>query len=112
MNRDLLYLKHILNAIDKINEYAKVGYDDFMTQSIWQDAVIRQLEIIGEATKHISMELRDLYDEVPWRRIAGLRDVLIHDYMGVDINAVWQITQKEIPELQIYIQRIIKDFPL
>ena len=109
MKRDHLYLKHILHAIDKISEYVKVGYDDFMSHSSWQDAVIRQLEIIGEATKHISMELRELHDEIPWRRIAGLRDVLIHDYMGVDLNAVWQITQKEIPDLEIYIQRIIKD---
>jgi len=109
MKRDHLYLKLILNAIDKINEYAKVGYDDFMSQSSWQDAVIRQLEIIGEATKHISMELRDLHDEVPWRRIAGLRDVLIHDYMGVDLNAVWQITQKEIPELEVCVRAILNN---
>jgi len=109
MKRDHLYLKHILHAIDKINEYVKVGYDDFMSHSNWQDAVIRQLEIVGEATKHISMELRDLHDEIPWRRVAGLRDVLIHDYMGVDLNAVWQITQKEIPELEMYVARIIED---
>jgi len=112
MNRDHLYLKHILNSIVNIKEYSKVGYDNFMSQSIRQDAVIRQLEIIGEATKHISMELRDLYNEVPWRRIAGLRDVLIHDYMGVDLDAVWQITQKEIPKLEKYIRRIMKDFAL
>ena len=79
MKRDHLYLKHIQNAIHKIDEYARVGYDDFMSHSNWQDAIIRQLKIIGEATKHISMKLRELYDEVPWRRIAGLRDVLIHD---------------------------------
>ncbi len=112
MKRDHLYLKHILNAVVNINKYTKVGYDNFISQSIRQDAVIRQLEIIGEATKHISTELRDLYNEVPWRRIAGLRDVLIHDYMGVDLDAVWQITQKEIPKLEKYIRRIIKDFSL
>lgn len=100
MKRDQLYLKHILNAIAKINDYVSVGYDDFMSHSHWQDAVIRQLEIIGEATKQTSTDLRVLHPEVPWRRIAGLRDVLIHDYMGVDLDAVWQITQKDIPELQ------------
>ena len=108
MNRDQLYLRHILNAIEKIKKYSSVGYDDFMEHSHWQDAVIRQLEIVGEATKRISMDLRDHHSEVPWRRIAGLRDVLIHDYMGVDLEAVWQITQKEIPELEKYVQTIIR----
>ena len=109
MNRDQLYLKHILNAIEQINDYVSVGYDDFMSHSHWHDAVIRQLEIIGEATKHISTKLRVLNPEIPWRRIAGLRDILIHDYMGVDLEAVWHITQKDIPELQKHIQAILED---
>jgi uncharacterized protein with HEPN domain len=108
MNRDQLYLKHILDAIEKITDYVSVGYDDFMSHSHWQDAVIRQLEIIGEATKQISMDLRALHPDVPWRRIAGLRDILIHDYMGVDLDAIWQITQKDILGLQKQIQKILK----
>ncbi len=107
MNRDELYLRHILTAISRIEEYVSVGEDEFVSASHWQDAVIRQLEIIGEATKRLSNRLRDDYPEIPWRRMAGLRDVLIHDYLGVDIQAVWQITQKSIPDLKQKIEYIL-----
>ena len=110
MKRDELYLRHVLEAIEKINRYISVGYDEFMSRTHWQDAVIRQLEIIGEATKKISGDLRDLHPDVPWRRISGLRDVLIHDYMGVDLQAVWEITQRDIPELQRNVQAIVESF--
>jgi uncharacterized protein with HEPN domain len=106
---DQLYLKHILDAIGKVESYISVGYDVFISTSHWQDAVIRQLEVIGEATKRLSKQLCSRHPEVPWRRIAGLRDVLIHDYMGVDIKAVWEITQKDLPVLKRSTQAILKE---
>jgi uncharacterized protein with HEPN domain len=109
MKSDHVYLKHILDAIEKINSYVSVGHDAFMSTSHWQDAVIRQLEIIGEATKRLSVGLRSRYDEVPWRRIAGLRDVLIHDYMGVDLAAVWEITQRDLPVLKKHVEVILSE---
>ena len=97
MRGDRVYLTHILDAIRKNDSYIVVGRDEFMRASHWQDAVVRQLEIIGEATKRLSPELRSQHPEIPWRRIAGLRDVLIHDYLGVDLEAVWKLTQTELP---------------
>jgi uncharacterized protein with HEPN domain len=75
MRGDQLYLKHILEALEKIESYISVGRDVFMTTTHWQDAVIRQPEIIGEATKRLSQDLRSQHHEIPWRRIAGQRDV-------------------------------------
>ncbi len=108
MKGDQVYLKHILDAIEKIESYVSVGYEVFLSTSHWQDATIRQLEIIGEATKRLSQSLRSQHNQVPWRRISGLRDVLIHNYMGVDLETVWQITQKDIPGLKQNVHTILK----
>ena len=109
MKNDRIYIRHILDAIDKVEQYVRIGYDNFMAHSHWQDAVIRQLEIIGEATKRLSEECRTQYKGVPWQRIAGLRDVLIHDYMGVDLEAVWQVTQKNVPQLKKQLKGIMTE---
>ena len=109
MKSDLVYLRHILDAIQKIESYVSVGHETFMSTSHWQDAVIRQLEIIGEATKRLSPDVRSQYSHIPWKRIAGLRDVLIHDYLGVDISLVWQITQTYLPELKRQLDAILAE---
>ena len=73
-----------------------------------QDAVVRNLEVIGEATKRLSAELRDKHPSLPWRQIAGLRDVLIHDYGNVDIEEVWAIVKKDLPDLKQQVDEILK----
>lgn len=88
MKDDRTYLLHLRDAILKIEQYAAVGKEAFLAASHWQDAIIRQLEIIGEASKRLSPSVRESAPEIPWRRICGLRDILIHNYMGVDVEAV------------------------
>ncbi len=90
---DLVYLQHILDAIETRERYLK-GYEkeSFLKDTLVQDGVIRQLEIIGEAAKRLSLGLRTHYAHVSWQDIAGMRDILIHHYFGGDIDKVWLTT--------------------
>ncbi len=93
MNGDRLYLMHVLECIDWIESYTRDGYTAFSESRQIQDAVIRNFEVMGEATKRLSQAVRDAHPEVPWRRVAGFRDVLIHDYFGIDLDEVWGVVQ-------------------
>lgn len=83
--------------------------EQFLENDIVQDAVIRNFEIIGEATKQLTKEFRNQHSHIPWKEIAGMRDILIHDYIGVDIWAVWHTVIKYIPELKTNIEAILKE---
>ncbi|MEO0115665.1 MAG: DUF86 domain-containing protein [candidate division WOR-3 bacterium] len=101
-------MKHILTAIARIEEYTRgMRCETFMANNLVQDAVIRQIEIIGEATKQLSKTIKEKYPEIPWKDIAGMRDKLIHDYLGVDLNAVWKTVEKDIPFLKNKLKEII-----
>jgi len=105
-----IYIEHIQNCIKKILSYTKgMEEEQFMQNDLVQDAVIRNFEIIGEATKQLSTEFRKEYDYIQWKEIAGMRDILIHNYIGVDILAVWDTVKKYVPELKTNIENILKN---
>jgi uncharacterized protein with HEPN domain len=107
---DTIYLQHVLDAIAKIEEYL-AGYDedDFQKTSLVQDGVIRQLMIIGEAIKQLSDNFRQQHPQVPWKDIAGMRDKLVHDYLGVDLDEVWLTTQDDLPELKLDVTNMLDE---
>lgn len=99
-DRDVLYLGHILSAITDIEDFASDGREAFMADRKTQSAVIRQLEIVGEAVKQLSETLRSEHPEIPWRLIAGARDRLIHAYFQVDLDSVWAMVAGDLPTLK------------
>lgn len=107
---DREFLSDMQEAIRRIAEYtAGMTYQDFLEDTKTQDAVIRNLEIIGEATKNLSTGLRDRYPDVPWNGMAGVRDRLIHHYFGVNLDIVWQIVVDELPKAASQLERILRE---
>jgi uncharacterized protein with HEPN domain len=109
MKRDeTVYLQHVLDAIAKVEEYLEgVDEETFNQRTLIQDGVIRQIQIVGEAVKRLSDELRDKYPTIPWQDIAGMRDKLVHDYFGIDVDEVWLTAKDDIPILKMEIQAIL-----
>lgn len=108
MKREIrLYLDDLLESIALIEEYVKdIDEITFEGDSQIQDSVIRRLEIIGEAVKRLPDELKDKYSQIPWKEIAGLRDVLTHEYFGVSMPRVWKVIIDDLPKLKEQIERI------
>jgi len=112
MNREFLdFVEDILDAMDKAEILVEgFTYKEFETDFRTNFAVVRALEIIGEAAKRLPVSLREQYSEIPWRGMAGMRDRIIHGYDTVDLQIVWDVVEQDIPEIKPQIQQILADY--
>jgi uncharacterized protein with HEPN domain len=106
-----LYLQHIADACDRIRSYTAEGRSAFMGSALIQDAVARNLQIIGEATKRLPVDLTARESEIPWRLIAGMRNRLVHDYAGIDLVEVWNVVERDLPPLTVAVARLLNSLP-
>ncbi|MHB9037712.1 MAG: HepT-like ribonuclease domain-containing protein [Armatimonadota bacterium] len=109
MKDDRLYLIHISECIGRVEDYVSGGRDEFLGSPLIQDAVIRNLQTMAESTQRLSEELKSGHAEIDWRRISGFRNVVVHDYLGVDIPYVWQIVEHELPVLKRTIEAMLDE---
>ena len=108
---DKIRLQHILDALAEIENYlADTNFEGFIQNSMMRFACIKQLEIIGEARNHISVETKEKFSTIEWTQIIGMRNVFVHRYFGVDINLVWEIVMNDLPELKSKVIEISKQF--
>ncbi len=112
MKREFLdYIEDIIEAIDSIEKFIKdIDCEEFILDDKTASAIIRKLEIIGEAVKKIPKNIKNDYSQIPWKDIAGMRDKLIHDYFGVDLKRVWKTAKKDVPKLKILFKKILKNY--
>jgi uncharacterized protein with HEPN domain len=105
-----LFLEDIIEAIEKIEEFTKnMDLEKFSNDDKTTSAVLRKLEIIGEATKNIPSGVKEKHPEIPWKRMAGLRDIVIHEYFGVEVGIVWKIITENLPEVKPMLKKILEE---
>jgi uncharacterized protein with HEPN domain len=107
--RDELYLGDIVEAIERIVAYlAGFSYEQFLEDTKVQDAVLRNLQIVGDASKKVSLTVRRAHPELPWRQMSGMRDKVVHEYFGLDYRIVWQVATMDLPRLLPIIRGIVE----
>ena len=102
-----LYLSDIVTAIDRILEYTAAGRQTFLDDRLTQDAVVRNIEILGEAARHVSDATRQANPQIPWNKIVGTRDRVIHGYFRVDLDIIWEVVATELPRLRSHVAALL-----
>ena len=110
MKDDQLYLIHIKEAIERIEEYTRDGEESFFEDRKTQDAVLRNLHTLAESSQRISKDLKDKNSQVDWRIISAFRNVIVHDYLGVSLERIWDIVENDLPGLKQNITEVLKIF--
>jgi uncharacterized protein with HEPN domain len=106
---DRLYVIHISEYLARIAQYVAGGRETFMNSTLIQDATLRNLQTIGQSVGHLSATLREAHPEVNWRNIVGLRNVLVHDYLGINLERIWDIIERDVPDLQHTVEAILRE---
>lgn len=110
MKKDLVFIEHILDSINAIEEFSKgISKEKLIPDRLRQSAIVREIEIIGEAAKNISQTIKNKYKDIEWREIIGTRDKMIHHYFGVDLNIIWDIIRINLPDLKKKMLKIKKE---
>ncbi len=104
------YIEDIVSAVDEIADFTKgMTWEEFRQDKKTINAVVRSLEVIGEASKRISQDIKTRYPDVPWKYMAGMRDKLIHEYFGIDLDIIWAVIRQEIPAVEPIIRQLLKE---
>jgi len=111
MSDDRAYLQYIVERAERIIQYTTAGQAAFLADTKTQDAVLRNLQTLAESTQRLSSALKDSHPEIDWRDIAGFRNILVHAYLGISLNLVWQVVESDIPILRQKITTILQDMP-
>lgn len=107
---DKVFIEDILSAMEKIRRYTfDLSYRDFIKNDMIIDATLRNFEIIGEASRNVSKDTKDKYPDIPWKRMIGLRNIVSHDYFGVDLKIIWTILSDNLPGTEPYVKRVLQE---
>jgi uncharacterized protein with HEPN domain len=111
MKDDRLYLLHIRECLDRVARYASRGREIFFADTMVQDAILRNLQILAESATRLSEPLRKRHPQIDWRSIAGLHNVLVHSYLGLDLHQIWDIVERDLPPLRRSVETILRELP-